>query len=121
MSSHLWLPQSQGFRLPEATQTSPLGLSSREQPPTQAPLHSSAEGRKQGSRLVIRMTAGGLEPEQWFKTTVLVLNHCSGSRGSGGGKAREKGKQRRELSSVSPDINLFLTEKPLCFPIEGKQ
>lgn len=108
MSSHLWLPQSQGFRLPEATQTSPLGLSSREQPPTQAPLHSSAEGRKQGSRLVIRMTAGGLEPEQW-------------GWGSGGGKAREKGKQRRELSSVSPDINLFLTEKPLCFPIEGKQ
>lgn len=116
MSSHLWLPQSRGFRLPQPTQTSPLGLSSREQPlpewllpepPTQAPLHSSAEG-KRGSRLVIRMTAGGLEPKQW-------------GRGSGGGKAREKGKQRRELSSVSSDINLFLTEKPLCFPIEGKQ
>lgn len=78
----------------------------RASPPT---LSMAVQKESEGADPVARLRAGRLEPKQWV-------------RGSGGGKSREKGKQRRELlSSGSPDMNLFLTEKPLCFPAEGKQ
>lgn len=49
------------------------------------------------------------------------LEPKQGNWGLGGGKARGKGKPGRDLSVLNPVVNLFLAEKPLCFPIEGKR